>query len=307
MNTYTGVIQLVWKFELDGSPIDAKKVADELLARTLEALPEGLKCSFHNTEAKIRVHSTTKGTCKLRLAEYPLSELFPLIPFDSPDYVSRRGYSLHGQVYSVKMNSLRYRVFDRDHHCCVVCGLRGDKLCLESYASSPRNAHFNLYGLEHGREILFTKDHIKPASKGGKEVLENLQTMCQVCNYLKGNQNVNMDLLRAVRLGLSSQEMKPCTNKLMKKYKQNCQELMLLENVNVYEMPNHLMTAFVNGSLRHISSRWKHHAFLKAGSVFPVGKKHTSKLISLILPDNNSALFHPRLLSVPPREGNNTA
>ena len=32
-----------------------------------------------------------------------------------------------------------------------------------------------------------TKDHIIPKSKGGKDILDNFQTMCFECNTKKGN------------------------------------------------------------------------------------------------------------------------
>jgi 5-methylcytosine-specific restriction endonuclease McrA len=35
--------------------------------------------------------------------------------------------------------------------------------------------------------VLMTQDHIMPRSKGGANRLENLQTMCCVCNNRKGN------------------------------------------------------------------------------------------------------------------------
>lgn len=48
--------------------------------------------------------------------------------------------------------------------------------------------HLNLYAVdENGKEILMTKDHIIPKSKGGKDHISNYQTMCVRCNMTKGN------------------------------------------------------------------------------------------------------------------------
>ena len=51
--------------------------------------------------------------------------------------------------------------------------------------------HLNLYAIDQdGNEIMMTKDHIIPVSKGGKDMLENYQTMCMKCNVAKGNKMV---------------------------------------------------------------------------------------------------------------------
>ena len=48
--------------------------------------------------------------------------------------------------------------------------------------------HFNLYAIgENGNWILMTKDHITPKSRGGRDHLSNLQTMCDQCNNRKGD------------------------------------------------------------------------------------------------------------------------
>ena len=53
---------------------------------------------------------------------------------------------------------LRWKVFRRDGYKCVNCKLWWD----------------------------LTVDHIVPVSKGGATVIENLQTLCRVCNSRKG-------------------------------------------------------------------------------------------------------------------------
>ena len=48
--------------------------------------------------------------------------------------------------------------------------------------------HLNLYAVDNnGDEILMTKDHILPHSKGGADDINNYQTMCKLCNEAKGN------------------------------------------------------------------------------------------------------------------------
>lgn len=96
----------------------------------------------------------------------------------------------------VRATSLRYHTFANDL-TCVSCGIKGQLLALERCLGDKggdegpeegQGFHLNLYGLdEMGREILMTKDHIYPKSKGGPDTLENLQTMCTYCNSKKGD------------------------------------------------------------------------------------------------------------------------
>lgn len=88
----------------------------------------------------------------------------------------------------IKMNSQRYRLFQRSCKC-VRCGVVGTRMYLEKAEKCNENSwHFNLYGVrEDGTEVMMTKDHIIPKSLGGKNCLENYQTMCSDCNGEKGN------------------------------------------------------------------------------------------------------------------------
>lgn len=90
---------------------------------------------------------------------------------------------------TVKMESQRYQVFFEHGTDCVKCGLKGAYFWLEQCKGNPGSAwHFNLYGVrDDGTEILMTKDHIVPKSKGGKNHLSNYQPMCARCNATKGN------------------------------------------------------------------------------------------------------------------------
>lgn len=64
--------------------------------------------------------------------------------------------------------SLRLQVLSRDNFRCVFCG------------KSPAT------NLETKLHI----DHINPFSKGGKSILENLQTLCEECNLGKSNRSL---------------------------------------------------------------------------------------------------------------------
>lgn len=98
--------------------------------------------------------------------------------------------------FKVRSGSLRYQTFNKSL-TCAKCGLKGRFLALERCLSDEgghegkregQGFHLNLYALDDmGREVLMTKDHILPKSKGGPDHIDNLQTMCTYCNSDKGN------------------------------------------------------------------------------------------------------------------------
>jgi 5-methylcytosine-specific restriction endonuclease McrA len=88
----------------------------------------------------------------------------------------------------IKLYSLRYLTFKYKGTTCAKCGLEGKFFAKEKHNDTNRY-HLNLYTINNeGKEILMTKDHILAISKGGKNNLENLQTLCFVCNINKGNE-----------------------------------------------------------------------------------------------------------------------
>ena len=88
---------------------------------------------------------------------------------------------------SIKANSLRYLVFFTKGMKCPICGAEGAFFAKEKN-NSDLHWHLNLYAIdEDGDELLMTKDHIVPRSKGGKDTIENLQPMCVRCNVKKAD------------------------------------------------------------------------------------------------------------------------
>jgi 5-methylcytosine-specific restriction endonuclease McrA len=100
--------------------------------------------------------------------------------------------------HEVKMWSKRYQNFVRNGIECVRCGLKGKYFRLECNAGDYQKCttwHFNLYALDgDGNEVLMTKDHIIPKSKGGSNSLRNFQTMCSACNAQKADKLNPWDL-----------------------------------------------------------------------------------------------------------------
>lgn len=90
----------------------------------------------------------------------------------------------------VKMNSIRYLTFSKKGCSCVECGIIGKYFAVERHPNTENPYHLNLYAIDdQGDEVLITVDHIIPACKGGKRILNNLQPMCVVCNMKKGSKN----------------------------------------------------------------------------------------------------------------------
>ena len=93
----------------------------------------------------------------------------------------------NGNEYKLKKKSLRYKLFNKNVNC-VNCGLKGTHYPLQQnidkgeYDPNKRH-HANLYGInELGEEVLMTKDHIIRKQDGSRDNIENLQTMCCICN-----------------------------------------------------------------------------------------------------------------------------
>lgn len=90
----------------------------------------------------------------------------------------------HGDL--IKTNSQRYELFFTKGTKCVCCGIEGKYFAKERDVNTQK-FHLNLYAIDkNGNEVLMTKDHIIPASLGGKNKQENYQTMCSICNERKG-------------------------------------------------------------------------------------------------------------------------
>lgn len=88
-------------------------------------------------------------------------------------------------AFEVKMGSTRYHTFKHSGTKCVRCGLEATHFGVERNTSE--GYHLNMYGIQNGREVLFTKDHIVPRSHGGSNHYTNMQTMCGPCNAAKMN------------------------------------------------------------------------------------------------------------------------
>jgi 5-methylcytosine-specific restriction endonuclease McrA len=127
----------------------------------------------------------------IRLSEISIQYVFEML---CPESTSKSRITIsgkNGKQYQVRKNSHRYILFKTKGLTCVCCGDVANKAFIEISENDlicGLYPHINFYKVSPGHlDKLFTKDHIIPKSKGGKDVQENYQTMCRDCNNLKGS------------------------------------------------------------------------------------------------------------------------
>lgn len=87
--------------------------------------------------------------------------------------------------YQIKFSSHRLWTFNQHGTTCSNCGASGDFFAVEKNHEGEERPHINLYARTEDGEVLLTKDHVNPRSKGGKNHINNYQTLCKPCNEAK--------------------------------------------------------------------------------------------------------------------------
>lgn len=150
--------------------------------KTLSDLKEILSGDCYITNADIRL---TKSNLERKSIHYidEIRELTKDVLFEKDKKNAK--VNLGGDL--IKGNSQRLQTFFTKGIKCSCCGIEGKYFAKEK---RPKDVsyHLNLYAAnENGEEVLMTKDHIIPKAKGGKDCIDNYQTMCVYCNKEKGN------------------------------------------------------------------------------------------------------------------------
>lgn len=106
--------------------------------------------------------------------------------------------------HKVKTKDDRYLNFIEHGFECAKCGIKGKYVNLE--CNTGLGNHFNVYGIDkEENEILLTKDHIYPKSKGGLDNIKNYQVLCENCNHNK--QDISpIKLIEALRNGQATKK-----------------------------------------------------------------------------------------------------
>ena len=120
---------------------------------------------------------------------YERKGTLPLSYLENCSDERRRPFLKKIQGVMVKLTSQRYPVFQRSIKCAR-CGVEAKFLAIERCEGKRMDEtfHLNLYAInDRGHEVIMTKDHIIPKSKGGGNTQDNYQTMCLRCNSKKGN------------------------------------------------------------------------------------------------------------------------
>lgn len=145
----------------------------------------------HLGKVKIDHLKLTDKVSIITLGEFEPDEVLQYVD------VKKHDFQIKDKIYPVRMNSHRYFLFKASRRC-VACGLEGTKMLLQKH-ENDNLAHFNLYAVERNALVLMTKDHIYAKSQGGEDRHTNYQTMCCICNNIKGSDPLTVEDIAELR------------------------------------------------------------------------------------------------------------
>jgi len=109
--------------------------------------------------------------------------------------------------YEVNLGSIRYHVLKRNPECAC-CGIRITRCYLEHDVQNTSIRGTATYHIQFYAEtgipdrpshlVLITRDHIVAKSKEGPDSIENSQTLCVNCNFVKGATDFTVEQIRSI-------------------------------------------------------------------------------------------------------------
>lgn len=116
----------------------------------------------------------------------PVELVLSKIDENTPKYKSEFFHDVEVNIGTINLKVFKLKGVD------CKCGAQGNVFYLEKTAAPGitiyNDWHLNLYAKDQfGHEVLMTKDHTLPKSKGGTDDIDNLTPMCVKCNSRKGD------------------------------------------------------------------------------------------------------------------------
>lgn len=312
MVKYKATANLMWEFEAE-----ERSAAEAAVAQLRKILPDEKQVRelIGNNTLRFLVKTDkikTKAEKKV-LGKFAPEEVLPFIANNG----EKRDYEIDGKTYSVKMNSPRYFIF-RSSMKCAACGLEGTHFLLEKH-DNDKSPHFNLYAEENGEQILMTKDHIFAKAYGGENRHSNYQTMCCICNNLKGHHNLTLASVRQLRelrdanfktmsrkklaklideerqklaMPVKGRRLSKCKRAKADAVSKSSEDFLILKiDVNIYENDEGELIAYSVYEDGDRRKGWKHLACIRAGThLLPIGSQ--SRKISFWFHERECLVYH---------------
>ena len=119
-----------------------------------------------------------------RITEISVEDFFNLFP-SKTKAKHRQKININDKQINVSINHSKYSMVKDKGFDCICCGITANKIYIE--IDNMKSAHVNFYHSSEDKEIMLTRDHIIPRSKGGKDIQSNIQPMCEICNQKKAD------------------------------------------------------------------------------------------------------------------------